>query len=997
MSSINNENCVYIKKNKVKITFDGKSYNAFEGDTVASALIRNDIKLIARSFKYHRPRGIYTCGIEEPNALVQILNEHNEPNTRATIKRVYDGINISSQNRWPSLLFDIGSINNILSPIFSAGFYYKTFMGPKGFWKKIYEPLIRRTAGLGKPPRSFRSKSIHQNHNVDVLIVGGGLTGLIAAKKFINTEYEVLLVEQDSYLGGVLKNSKKVEQIDGKKVFDWIKETEMLLNQSGNIKILKNTLVTTYNFTNHLIALEDKFVGKAIDTNKSELVLHKIRTSQTILANGHIERFISFRNNDLPGVMLASSFEKYIHRYGVVPDKSPVIFTNNSSTISLVKSLIDLKCKPVAYIDRRMGKDIDSEVKNLLKKYNIPLFVEGEVVGCEGNKKVEKVRIRQGKFVSTINASMLCISGGFNPDIHLFTQSKGLVKWDEKIISFKPDTSFQNTITLGSVSGNYNFKMIWEEIDKKLSFLKVKKINNLEILTNVIEDYSIAALWETETDSLKESNWSKSFIDLHNDVTTKDLKQAINEGYDRIEHLKRYTTNSMGTDQGKISSINALGIVSEILGKKISEVGTTTYRPPYAPLSFGAIAGRSTYEYYDPERKTSIHDWHVKNNAIFEDVGQWKRPWYFKKFKDETMHQAVQRESKQTRETAGILDGSTLGKIEIKGKDALEFMNLMYTNAFSKMKPMTSRYALMLGEDGMIMDDGIVCKISNKHFIATTTSSGAPKVLAHMEEFLQTEWPHLQVYLNSITEQFSTFNISGPKSREIISKVFPEVDFSNNNFPFMTFKTFNYKDSKIRVMRASFTGELGYEIYITQNYALEIWKLIFKYGKDFNLVPYGTETMHLLRAEKGYVVIGQETDGTVTPVDINFNWMIGKNKKDFIGKRSLKRSDTMREDRKQLVGIVPVDKSNFIEEGQHIVECQNLPKKIKTPIKYLGHISSSYHSPNLNHCISMAMVKGGNKLIGKKLYVSSSKGTKNVQVEIVRPVFIDPENKRLVS
>ena len=867
-------------------------------------------------------------------------------------------------------------------------------MGPKGFWKKIYEPLIRRTAGLGKPPKNFRSKSIHQNHNVDILIVGGGLTGLMAARKFINTDHEVLLLEQDSFLGGVLKNSNKVSRINGKKAFDWINETEQLILQSKNIKILKNTLVTTYNFTNHLIALEDKFSGKKIDTNKSELTLHKIRTDNTILANGHIERFISFRNNDLPGVMLASSFEKYIHRYGLVPDKNPVIFTNNSSTISLAKSLVKQNCIPAAYIDSRDEKNIEEEIKKFLKENNIKFYPASEVEGCDGNKKVETINIRKDNKIITIKASMLCPSGGFNPDIHLFTQSKGLVKWDENIISFKPDTPFQKTLTLGSVSGNYNFQKINKEIEDKLSFLKINN-EDFKIETNVTENFSIKELWETKNE--KKSNWSKSFIDLHNDVTTKDLKQAINEGYDRIEHLKRYTTNSMGTDQGKISSINSLGIVSNILKKKISEVGTTTYRPPYAPLSFAAIAGRSTYEYYDPERKTPIHNWHIKNKAIFEDVGQWKRPWYFKKFENETMHQAVQRESKQTRETAGIIDGSTLGKIEIKGKDALEFMNLMYTNAFTKMKPMTSRYALMLGEDGMIMDDGIICKINDKHFIATTTSSGAPKVLAHMEEFLQTEWPHLQVYLNSITEQFTTFNISGPKTREIISEVFKGIDFSNENFPFMTFKTFNYKNTQARIMRASFTGELGYEIYISPNHALELWETIFKFGKKFDLVPYGTETMHLLRAEKGYVVIGQETDGTVTPIDINFNWMIGKKKKDFIGKRSLKRSDTIREDRKQLVGVVPLNKSQFIEEGQHIVECENLPRKIKKPINYLGHISSSYHSPNLKHCISMAMIKGGNKLMGKKLYVSTSIGTKNIPVEIVSPVFIDPENKRLVS
>ena len=994
MSAIDNKNCDYISKDEIQIIFDKKPYSAYEGDTIASALLRNNVKIVGRSFKYHRPRGIYTCGVEEPNALVQILNEHNEPNTRATIKFAYDGMEISSQNRWPSLSFDIGSLNNILSPILSAGFYYKTFMGPKGFWKNIYEPLIRRTAGLGKPPKNFRSKSIHQNHNVDIVIVGGGLSGLICARKLVNTEHEVLLIEQDSFLGGILKNSNKVKSIEGKKTIDWIKETEKLILSSKNIKLLKNTLVTTYNFTNHLIALEDKFAGRKIDTNKSELTLHKIRTTNTILANGHIERFISFRNNDLPGVMLASSFEKYIHRYGVVPEEKPIIFTNNSSTISLIKSLVNLNCKPLAYVDSRKEKNIEIEIKNYLKANDIAFYPESEVEGCDGNKKVEHVNIRSKNSLIKLNSSMLCVSGGYNPDIHLFTQSKGLVKWDDDINSFKPDTPFQNTITLGSVSGNYSFSKIISEMDKKLSFITNKKFN-FTIDANVSDNYTINELWETKSD--KNSSWSKSFIDLHNDVTTKDLKQSISEGYDLIEHLKRYTTNSMGTDQGKISSINSLGIVSRILNKKISEVGTTTYRPPYAPLSFAAIAGRSTYEYYDPERKTSIHDWHIKNKAVFEDVGQWKRPWYFKKHDTETMHQAVQRESKQTRETAGILDGSTLGKIEIKGKDALEFMNLMYTNAFTKMKTMTSRYALMLGEDGMIMDDGIVCKINDKHFIATTTSSGAPKVLAHMEEFLQTEWPHLQVYLNSITEQFNTFNISGPKSRDIISEVFSDIDFSNEKLPFMAFKSFKYKNSQVRIMRASFTGELGYEIYIPPNKALELWEKIFEHGKKYNLVPYGTETMHLLRAEKGYVVIGQETDGTVTPMDINFNWMIGKKKKDFIGKRSLTRSDTVRKDRKQLVGIIPLDKSQFIEEGQHVVECESLPKKIVTPIDYLGHISSSYHSPNLNHCISMAMIKGGNELKGKKLFVSTSNGTKNIPVEIVSPVFIDPDNKRLVS
>ena len=488
MSAINN-NCEYISKKQIKITFDGKTYQAYEGDTIASALLRNNIRLVGRSFKYHRPRGIYTCGIEEPNALVQIISEHNEPNTRATIKRVYDGMEITSQNRWPSLRYDFGAINNILSPIFSAGFYYKTFMGPKGFWKNLYEPLIRRSAGLGKPPKNFRSKSTHQYHNTDVVIIGAGLSGLAAAKKFINTKYKVLLIEQDSYLGGVLKNSNKVKTINGLTPQEWISETEELILNSKNITILKNTLVTTYNFTNHLIALEDKFAGKKIDLNKSELTLHKIRTSNTIIANGHIERFISFRNNDLPGVMLASSFEKYIHRYGVVPEKEPVIFTNNSSSLSLLKTLISLGCKPKAYVDSRKKDNIETEIKKILKDKEIPFFSDAEIEGCDGNKKVETITIRQGKSFNKLKSSMLCVSGGYNPDIHLFTQSKGLVKWDKNILSFKPDTPFQKTITLGSTSGNYSFKKLCDEINEKLSIFKTKKVS-LDINLNVPNKFS---------------------------------------------------------------------------------------------------------------------------------------------------------------------------------------------------------------------------------------------------------------------------------------------------------------------------------------------------------------------------------------------------------------------------------------------------------------------------------------------------------------------------
>jgi sarcosine oxidase subunit alpha len=771
---------------------------------------------------------------------------------------------------------------------------------------------------------------------------------------------------------------------------DWISETVKEIENSRNIKILKNTLVTTYNYINHLIAVEDKFVGSRPLKDKVNSTLHKIRTDQVILCNGHIERFLSFQNNDLPGIMLCSSFEKYMCRYGVIPSKETVVFSNNSNSESLVFSLIKKGFKPKAYIDSRSGENIEPDLFDLIRKNDIPLYTNSQIKGAYGNKKLQKILVEDSSGgVNEIKTDFLCLSGGINPDVHLFTQSKGLLDWDEKDLTYKPAQAFQPTITLGSASGQFDFNAINKEINEKLVIFGIKPVQ-IKLELNTSHKFKIEKLWEVLPQ--KQTIWSKSFIDLQNDVTTKDIRQAISEGFDRIEHLKRYTTNSMGTDQGKISSINALGIVSDLLDKKVNEVGTTIYRPPYAPLSFAAIAGRNSYEYYDPERKSPIHNWHITNGAVFEDVGQWKRPWYFPINKDETMDEAVQRESKNVRENAGVLDGSTLGKIEIKGKDALAFMNLIYTNSFSKMKPGTSRYALMLGEDGMVKDDGIICKISDEHFIATTTTGGAATVLGCMEEYAQTEWPNLNVYMNSITEQYATFNISGPKTRNIIEKVFPEVNFSNEAFPFMTFQFHEYEDTPIRILRASFTGEMGYEIYVPSNQALKIWEKIISFGKEFGLMPYGTETMHLLRAEKGYIIVGQDTDGSITPLDLGLDWMIGKSKKDFLGKRSLIRSDTVRKDRKQLVGILPTNKNEKLEEGQHII----LDKEIKTPTPMLGHITSCYQSPTLGHNFALAVIKNGQSLIGTKAFVSTPE-LKTIEVEIVEPIFYDKENTKLAS
>jgi sarcosine oxidase subunit alpha len=480
---------------------------------------------------------------------------------------------------------------------------------------------------------------------------------------------------------------------------------------------------------------------------------------------------------------------------------------------------------------------------------------------------------------------------------------------------------------------------------------------------------------------------TKMFIDFQNDVTAKDIKLALKEGYKSIEHVKRYTTTGMATDQGKIGNINALGIISDLSGKPIHELGTTTFRLPYTPITFGAMAGRHVKEFFDVERTTPMHQWHVDNAAKFEDVGQWKRAWYYPK-ENEDMHQAVNREVKATRNGIGILDASTLGKIDIKGRDASEFLNRVYTNAWSNLEIGKCRYGLMLGDDGMVIDDGVTSRLGENNYVMTTTTGNAASVMSKLEDWLQTEWPELKVYLTSVTEQFATISINGPYSPQLMKKLCPANDFSKENFPHMSFQNIEIDSVHCRVMRISFTGEMCYEINAPSSYAKALWSKCFELGQEFNITPYGTEAMHVLRAEKGFIIVGQETDGSVTPIDLDMSWIVSKKKYDFIGKRALYRSDTIREDRKQLVGILTKDPSEVLEEGAQLVEL-----KTSLPMPMVGHVTSSYYSPNLGRSFALALVKGGLKKKGNKLLAPMP--DKTIEVEITDPVFIDPSNERL--
>jgi len=982
---------------KISFKFNGKLYYGFKGDTLASALLANDIHLVGRSFKYHRPRGIMTAGSEEPNAIVQLHNNSpwTEPNVRATEVEIYEGLEASSQNCWPSVNFDIGGINNFLSPLLPAGFYYKTFMWPASFWKK-YEYFIRKSAGLGKSPtKADPDVYEHRYIHCDVLVIGAGISGIISAKTAAKNGFKTLLVDEKPYLGGstIYQNSEYFK-INNQNSSSWLEKEINEIKKIENLEIKTRTSIAAHHGYNYLLARENLTDHLPIERrkNKTRHKLLKIRAKKVITATGSIERPLIFDNNDRPGILLSSAIKKYADLFGVACGEKNILFTNNDSAYETAISLIEKGINVEAIVDNR--EQVDSKLIYEVEKNNVKIFKGHTIVNTYGHKRINKISIMQlskdGQNVigSKINLSCDClgISGGWTPAVHLFTQSGGKLKFRDEDQVFIPNVYPSDQISVGACNGDLTLDSILVNVPKSLKdFLNIKN--------NVYENFDVLSshnnfkrnIWLLPSD--KVLGKTKSFVDYQNDATAKDIKLALREGFKSIEHVKRYTTTGMGTDQGKLGNMHALGIISETSEAKMGELGTTTFRPPYTPLTFGTIVGRNVGEYFDAYRKTPIHEWHEKNRAKFENVGQWKRAWYYPK-NNENMFQAVQRESKAARESAGILDASTLGKIDIQGTDASEFLNRVYTNAWSKLQIGKCRYGLMLNEDGMVYDDGVTTRLGENHYLMTTTTGGAANVLGKLEDYLQTEWPELDVYLTSVTDHFATISVCGPNSKKIISEIFPSLDLSDKNFPHMSFKKTKIGKIHCRIMRISFTGEQSYEINVQANFGKSVWEKCMEVGKNYNITPYGTETMHLLRAEKGFIIVGQDTDATMTPIDLQMDWIVSKKKYDFIGKRSLYRSDTIREDRKQLVGLLTDNPNEILEEGSQIVSDIN-----KSPIEMLGHVTSSYFSPNLKKSIALGVVRGGKNMLGQKLIIPME--NKKINVTVTDPVFLDKENKRL--
>ena len=973
--------------------FNGRELQGVRGDTLASALLANGVHLVARSWKYHRPRGVMAAGVEEPNALVQLeQGARSVPNARATEVELYEGLQASSVNCYPGLERDWMALAGLAAGLLPAGFYYKTFMWP-GRWWPAYERWIRRAAGLGTAPTSADPDIYERLYaHCDVLVVGGGPAGLSAALAASRRGARVILGDERARLGGSLHASAAT--IAGLPAREWLERTVTELARSPEVTLLERSTVFGYHDYNELTIAQrlTDHLPLAARAGPRER-LWKVRARQVVLATGAHERSLVFGNNDRPGVMLAHAVSTYLHAYGVRCGSRAVVFTNNDSAYRTALDLHAAGVPVAAVVDSRSHAGAAGEQ---LRVQGIEVIAGAVVVDTIGSLRLSAVHVMQFDGHSlkgsarTLACDLLAVSGGFSPVVHLHAQSGGRPRWDAAACCFVPGPPVQAERSAGACNGALELADAlgqgWQAghdaataaglpADVEPAFLAVQPgSGHIEPL---------AALWRVPSPR----KTKKAFVDFQNDVTADDIALATREGYRSIELVKRYTAVGFGTDQGKLSNVNAMAIAAQVSGRSIEETGTTTYRPNYTPVTFGAIAGRETGALFDPERKTAIHSWHVEHGASFENVGQWKRPWYYP-HTGESMHQAVRRECLAVRQAVGIMDVSTLGKLDAQGPDVTSFLDWFYTGSWADLKVGRCRLGLMCDENGMVMDDGVGVRLGERHFMLTTTTGGAARVLGWLERWRQTEWPKARVHLTSVTDQWAAIALAGPLSRQVLQSAGAGFDCSREAFPFLHLRIDTVAGVPARVLRVSFSGELAYEIYVPADQGRAVWEALMRAGSPFGITPYGTETMHVLRAEKGYIIVGQDTDGSVTPIDLGMERFISSTK-DFLGKRSLARPDTSRADRKQLVGLLSEDPGRVLPEGAQIVQTPGGTP----PVPMVGHVSSSYASAALGRSIALALVKSGRSRTGETVFVTLEDGS-FAPVRITSPVFYDPQGAR---
>ena len=960
-------------------TFDGQAFTGHPGDTLASALLANNIKLMGRSFKYHRPRGPLSAGSEEPNALVELrTSARQEPNTRATVAELFDGLQAQSQNRWPNLRFDALAINDRLNAVFTAGFYYKTFMWPASFWEKVYEPIIRRAAGLGSlsrldDPDTYDKGFLH----CDLLVFGAGPAGLMAALTAGRAGARVILADEDFRMGGRLNaETYSIGQHSGP---DWATATLVELNTMPNVRLMPRTTV---------IGAFDHGIYSAVERvsdhlaqplpNKPRQTLWRIYTRRSINAGGATERPIAFENNDRPGIMLAGALRAYANRWGVAVGDRVAVFTNNDDGL---RTAMDLQAKGVdvvAVIDPRDNGPMLPGIRHLRGAM---------VTDTTGRLGLTAITVRHasGK-TETLTVNALGVSGGWNPNVNITSHHRSRPVWNADIAAFTPGPNGPPGLTsAGAAAGAMStHAALLTGQSQALTALHDLGLTTTPATLPQAEDapINIHPLWYVP------GGKGRAWIDQQNDVTLKDIKLAQQENMTSVEHMKRYTTLGMATDQGKTGNVIGLAVMAELTAKSIPDTGTTIYRPPYTPVAIGTLAGRARGPEFKPLRLTPSHHWAAEQGAVFVEVGYWLRTQWLPKPGETEWRQSVDREVLATRKSVGICDVTTLGKIDIQGTDAGAFFDRVYANTFSTLAVGKCRYGLMLREDGMVFDDGTTARLGPHEYVMTTTTANAVPVFRHLEFCRQVLWPDLDVQLISTTEAWAQYSVAGPNARKLLEKLVDQ-DISDVAFPYMACGAITIGGLRARLFRISFSGELAYEIAVPTRYGDALIRKLVAVGAEFDAVVYGTEALGVMRVEKGHVA-GNELNGQSSALNMGLGKMVS-HQKDSIGMALSQREGMVATGGYRLVGVVPVDKAAKLSAGSHFLEVGAAPVAANDG----GWLTSMVWSPHLGHQIALGYLKGGDTKLGQRMRAVNFMTDQDTEVEIVSPHFVDPLGERL--